>query len=115
MGRVIICGSRHWKDPAPIARLIQALPPNTVVITGGASGADTLAHQLAQQRGLRTEVYPAQWATEGRRAGPLRNQRMLDSGVSAVYAFRLSGPSAGTDHMVRIAQAAHVPVRVVTL
>ncbi len=73
MWRVIICGSRHWTDPTPIARLIQALPPTTVVITGGASGTDTLAHQLAQQRGLHTEVYPAQWATKGRRADPLRN------------------------------------------
>lgn len=114
MWRVILCGSRHWSDPAPIARLIHALPRDTVVITGGAPGADTLAHHLAHQRGLSTEVYPAAWATEGRRAGPLRNQRMLDTGVDAVYAFRCPGASPGTDHMVRIARAAHVPVRVMS-
>ena len=112
MRRVIICGSRHWTDSAPIARLIAALPPGTVVITGGARGVDTLAHQLAQQRGLPTEVYSAEWATEGRRAGPLRNARMLATGVDAVYAFRLPGASPGTDHMTRIARAAKVPVRV---
>ncbi|POB12174.1 SLOG family protein [Sulfobacillus sp. hq2] len=114
MWRIIICGSRHWTDPAPIARVIQALPPDTVVITGGAPGADALAHRLALQRGLRTGVFPAAWATEGRRAGPLRNQRMLEAGADAVYAFRCPGASPGTDHMVRIARAAHVPVRVIT-
>ena len=88
MRRVIICGSRHWTDPAPIARLVAALPSGTVVITGGARGVAGLAHQLAQQRGLPTEVYPAAWATEGRQAGPRRNARMLSTGV---YAFR--GPA----------------------
>lgn len=114
MWRIIICGSRHWTDPAPIARVIQALPSDTVVITGGAPGADALAHHLARQRGLRTAVFPAAWATEGRRAGPLRNQRMLDAGADAVYAFRCPGASPGTDHMVRIARAAQVPVRLIT-
>ena len=108
MRRVIICGSRHWTDPAAIARLVATLPSGTVVITGGARGVGP-THQLAQQRGLPTEVYSAARATAGRRAGPLRNARMLSTSVDA---FRGPGTSPGTDHMVRMARDARVPARV---
>ncbi|WP_020373484.1 hypothetical protein [Sulfobacillus thermosulfidooxidans] len=87
MRRVIFCGSRHWTD------------------------AVTIAHRLAQQRGLPTEVYPADWATYGRGAGPRRNAQMLATGVDAVYAFRLPGSSPGTDDMIRQARAAQIPVK----
>ena len=39
--RVLVCGSRDWKDAASIRREIQKLAPD-VVIHGGASGADSI-------------------------------------------------------------------------
>lgn len=41
-------------------------------------GADTLAHEWAVANGIQTCVHPAQWKTHGKRAGPIRNQEMLD-------------------------------------
>lgn len=113
--RVIICGSRHWQDAAPIADLIARLPAGTTVMHGGAPGADSLAAHLAAARYLPVEAFPADWKNFGRRAGPLRNRQMLASGVDAVYAFRLPGSSPGTDDMIRIARAAKVPVKIVTI
>lgn len=111
--RVLICGSRTWSDPGPIDRLLASLPPGAVIVHGAAPGADTLADTLARARGLAVEPHPADWATAGRRAGPLRNKAMLASGVDRVVAFRMPGNSPGTDHMVRIAQAAGVPTDVI--
>lgn len=108
--RVIFCGSRHWSDETTIAWYIDRLPVDTVVLQGGAQGADTIAKRLAEARGLAVENFYAEWDRLGPKAGPVRNRRMLESGVDAVYAFRLPGHSPGTDDMVRIARAARVPV-----
>ncbi len=108
--RVIFCGSRHWTDEAVIGWYIDRLPADTVVLQGGARGADAIAKRLAEARGLPVEDFVAEWGRLGFKAGPVRNRRMLESGVDAVYAFRLPGHSPGTDDMVRIARAAHVSV-----
>jgi hypothetical protein len=85
------------------------LPPSdTVIIHGGARGADALADQWAVCNWLMPEVYPADWDKHGRAAGPLRNQRMLDEGKpDLVVAF--SGGSGTTD-MVRRARKTNVRV-----
>lgn len=88
-------------------------------VHGAAPGADTLAGEAVRLRRviLRDDVteerHPADWAKHGRAAGPIRNREMLASGIDRVYAFRLPGDSPGTDHMVRIAQEAGVPVDVI--
>jgi len=108
--RVLIAGSRTWTDAAAIAALLATLPPDTVIVHGAARGADTLAAHLAAARGFTVEAHPADWAREGRAAGPRRNAAMLATGVTAVWAFRAPGASPGTDDMMRQARAAGVPV-----
>ncbi len=92
---------------------INRLPQNTVVVHGGAQGADQLAGECARQRGLSVEEHPAEWSRYGRAAGPRRNAAMLQTGIDAVYAFRTTGRSPGTDHMVQIARNHPCPVVVV--
>jgi hypothetical protein len=82
-----------------------------LVITGGARGADTMAHDWALSRGIPTEVYMAEWERLGRKAGPLRNQRMLQEGKpNLVVAFP---GGRGTANMVSQANAAGVDVIVI--
>lgn len=115
MRRVLICGSRLWQNPAPIAALIAELDKSDVVIHGAARGADRIAGSLAQRAGLTVIAYPADWDRYGRGAGPVRNQRMLTEGKpTEVHAFKTEfDPSlrrGGTEHMVRIAMAAGIAV-----
>jgi hypothetical protein len=125
--RVLICGSREWRDAEAIWRTLfglhrEAVSSNRklIVISGGAKGADTLAHTWAEfgiKQGfshLETEYYPADWATHGKAAGVIRNHQMLTEGKpELVYAFRINGESRGTDNMVSQAQHAGIPVLVV--
>lgn len=77
--KALFAGSRKWLSQAPIAEVINRLPPGTIVIHGGAPGVDNIAGYLAETRGLRVRRYPA--LAHGRKwpeAGPLRNQEMLD-------------------------------------
>jgi hypothetical protein len=82
--------------------------PDLVVIEGGAKGADTIAREWARERGLHVQEYLAEWAKYGKRAGFLRNERMLREGKpDAVIAFP---GGSGTAMMCEIARAAGVPV-----
>jgi hypothetical protein len=92
--RVLFCGGRHFDDTRRVRAAFDALRP-TFVITGGATGADTLADNVAAARGVPRVVYPANWEGDGKAAGPIRNARMLSEGrpdlVVAFYGGR--GPA----------------------
>lgn len=109
MSTILVCGSRDLKpSPWVYTNLAAHIHPWDIVITGGAPGADTIAICFA--RGIEADVmvFPADWANEGRAAGPKRNARMLAEGKPD---FVLAFPGGrGTADMVRRAKAAGVPV-----
>jgi hypothetical protein len=97
--------------------VLNALPVGdyleTTIISGHARGADTLGERLAEDMGWRCEQYPALWETEGKRAGPIRNARMLREGKpDVVIAFR-APDSKGTQNMIDQAMKAGVEVKVI--
>ncbi len=49
-------------------------------INGGAAGADYLAWYWSGRFGIPCTVYKAEWDRQGKQAGPIRNQKMLDEG-----------------------------------
>lgn len=109
--RVIVCGSREWSDADAVLGALSSLPLDTVIVHGAGRGADSLAEQAARDLGLATEPHPANWARFGRSAGPRRNGDMTAVGADLCLAFRLEGPSPGTDDMIRRCRAAGIPVR----
>jgi hypothetical protein len=111
--RTLFTGSREWTDEAAIKVVVEALPQNTIVIHGGARGADEIVDRFARARGLpEPEVYPADWERYGMEAGSIRNQEMLDRGKpDNAFAFPLAS-SRGTWDMVKRLRAANVPVKV---
>lgn len=109
--RTIIAGSRGCKDPQVLRQAILRVPwPISVVISGGAPGADLLGEAWAREAGLPLEVYPAPWGKMGKAAGRWRNTQMLQVADALVALW--DGQSPGTAHMIRIATAAGKPVLV---
>ena len=109
--KVLICGSREWNDIYAILRELRDLPPDITVIHGAARGADRLAGAAAEGIGLKVVAVPAEWNRDGRGAGPVRNQKMLDMGPDLVVAFPVRG-SRGTMDMIRRSLRKGVKVRV---
>jgi predicted Rossmann-fold nucleotide-binding protein len=107
--RVLVCGGRDYDNRAVLYADLDGhhkRQPFALVITGGAKGADQLAREWAEDRGLPVMVFPANWAKHGKAAGPRRNQTMLDFGKPDLVVSFAGG--AGTYDMIRRAQAAGV-------
>ncbi len=83
-----------------------------IIIHGAANGADTIAGMAAKELGLEVMEFPAEWSKHGKRAGPIRNQQMLDEGrPNGVIAFHEDiSRSKGTKHMIKIAKKNNIPV-----
>jgi hypothetical protein len=104
----LFCGSRDWADRQSIRRDLRSLPQGSIVIEGGARGADRIAREEAQALGIHVATVPALWRSSSRSAGPRRNEAMLRLGPDVVHAYPLGGP--GTAHMIAAAERAGLEV-----
>ena len=112
--RVLVCGGRDFDDVGLINSVLDRLHTEksfSVLIHGNARGADRMADAWAWCRGVPREPYAlpqGEWDELGKKAGPLRNQRMLDEGKpDLVVAFPGGG---GTKDIVRRAVKAGVAI-----
>jgi hypothetical protein len=106
--KVLVCGGRDFSDRAFAIRVLDEIDP-AVVIHGGALGADLIAKEWAVSRVRPHWTFPADWYENGKAAGPIRNQQMLDIGKPDLVVAFPGG--RGTADMVRRAEKAGVPVR----
>lgn len=109
--RVLVCGGRAYEEREHLFVTLDRLHRArgiTLVIAGGARGADTLAEEWAKDRSVPHQIFHAEWDTLGRPAGPIRNQRMLDEGKPDLVVAFPGGK--GTADMVRRAYEAGVRV-----
>jgi len=113
MRTVLVCGGRAYADRENLTAVLDRLRedcPTLRLMHGGGFGADALAGAWAALRGVPCDVYPADWS-KGRRAGPMRNERMLARlrGETAPLVVAFPG-GRGTEDMVRRARAAGITV-----
>lgn len=108
---IAIVGSRHFPDLDLVRAHVQSLPSNAVIVSGGASGVDTVAVEEAKLLGLGTIVYKADWKAFGRRAGAIRNQLIVDSATSIVAFW--DNESKGTKITIDMATKANKPIQII--
>lgn len=108
--RILVCGGRDFTDFSYVCFVLYGLKltKDDVIIHGDAKGADRLAGKYAANEGIPVEVYPAAWHLHGKKAGPIRNQRMLKEGKPDIVIAFPGG--VGTANMMNIARKAGVDV-----
>lgn len=116
----IVTGGRDYADERRVKQVLgwhqyQALPHGRFgILHGGATGADTLAHNWALRIGAPCVSMPADWGRLGRRAGPIRNGQLLGLfGLQPYLVIAFPG-GKGTADMVGQATALNIPVEHVT-
>jgi hypothetical protein len=100
--RIAIVGSRDYPDMRQVVRHVCSLPEDTVIVSGGARGVDTVAVETAKLIGLKTCVYPADWDRYGKKAGFVRNHTIVEN-ADRIFAF-WDGKSRGTSHTIWLAR-----------
>src|SRR3990172_5412274 len=109
--RILVCGGRDYANISAVRHALGSLHAKrgiTLIIEGGAMGADRIAREWAIASGIQHQTFSADWKAHGKAAGPLRNDRMIAEGMpDGVVAF----PSGrGTADMANKARAAGVKV-----
>ena len=118
--RLLVTGSRDWGTQYyPLMNKVLRhyyRQGYTVLLQGGARGADRQASGLGKEIGYEIETFNAEWSKYGRAAGMIRNTEMLKVGQpSLVAAFHHDiERSKGTRHMVKLALKAGITVHLHT-
>lgn len=102
MAKVAVVGSRGYGRWGLAEEVLNALPDDTVIISGGAKGPDTLAVEHAKLRGMEYQVFKADWIRYGKGAGFIRNGLIVDA-CDMVIAF-WDKESKGTKHTIDLAR-----------
>lgn len=117
MFNVIIAGGRDFKDYELLKEKVDFyltnIPEECIqIISGMASGADTLGYKYAVERGYPCIQFPAKWDIHGKAAGHIRNEEMSRH-ADTLIAF-WDGKSRGTKDMIDIAKAKTIMYRVIS-
>lgn len=97
--KVIIAGSRNIDDyPLVVKTIVSSKYDITEVVSGCATGVDTLGERWAIANNIPIKEMPADWNLHGRSAGPRRNRAMAEYADAAIVIW--DGKSPGTRNMI---------------
>jgi hypothetical protein len=113
--KILVCGSRHLLDQSLVDAVLDGLGGVSVIIQGGARGADALAKYWAQKNNIHVKEYQAEWGRYGRAAGPLRNRKMLEETKPDLVLAFLAPGSRGTRNMIDQAERGGFKVKTVLI
>lgn len=111
--KVIIAGSRTFSNYELLKQKMDFYlgdRADVEIVSGKARGADALGERYARDRGFPIREFAADWSI-GKQAGYLRNREMALYATHCVCFW--DGQSRGTEHMLNLARANKLIVRVV--
>ncbi len=114
--RVIVAGDRHYTNYKYVKHILDTSPfrrEMAEIVSGGATGVDSLGEKYAEENDLTITVFPARWDKYGRAAGPIRNEEMAQH-ADALVAFLKPG-SKGTKNMIEVAAKYKLPTEIIHL
>lgn len=79
--KILVCGGRDFADASLFKRTMMAVAEEedaTMIIHGGAKGADAFASQWCRSHCIPELRVDADWVRHGKSAGPKRNWLMLE-------------------------------------
>ena len=108
--KLLVCGGRNFTDQEALFNLLDTIhttTPITLIIEGGARGADIMGRAWAILNEVEYKTFKPDWDKYGKSAGFKRNTEMLDFGPDAVLA---TPGGNGTADTVRKATSRNIKV-----
>lgn len=110
--KLAIVGSRTFRDYDLLNSCLKNnVDKITVIISGGAKGADYLAEKFAKENNIPIKVFLPDWDKYGKSAGFIRNKQIVNE-ADSVIAF-WDGVSKGTTHSIMLAEQLNKKIKVV--
>lgn len=129
--KVIVAGGRNFNNYTLLTRSLEFYfrkRDDIEIVSGTASGADSLGERFAREKGFLIKQFPAQWSNfqdkplseigqnsygkYWKKAGYARNEEMAKY-ANALVAF-WDNKSRGTKHMIDLANKYNLAVRIVS-
>lgn len=104
--KLIIAGGRLYQFNTEDHAFLGTLEGISVVVSGGAPGADLEGELWAEAEGIPVKKFPADWPRHGRAAGPIRNRQMAEFADAVV----LFPGGRGTASMFKEASKANLEI-----
>lgn len=101
-----VIGSRSFSDYELLKSTLDDLDIS-MIVSGGAIGADSLAEIYAKEKGIKTLIFKPDWAL-GKSAAAIRNLKIVEH--SDVIVSFWDGLSRGTKMTMRMAYSKNVKV-----
>jgi uncharacterized protein YeaO (DUF488 family) len=101
--KIAVIGSRTFNDYSTASFYLKKLINNyhnVKLISGGATGADSIAEQFAKENNIEIEIYKPNWELHGKSAGFKRNYEIWDNADIGIAFW--DGESKGTEHSFEI-------------
>lgn len=113
---VIVAGGRDYTNKAQMFKVLnelaetEFLDPSAELVCGMARGADMTAYHLFKEHGNIIHEMPADWDSEPRRAGYIRNAEMgnMADGLVAFWDGKSKGTKHMIDYMTKLGKPVHV-------
>lgn len=100
--KLVVAGSRDFSDYTYASKILDQLRSsmfsNIEIVSGCASGADSMGIKYAEDNNLKLHKFPANWDRFGKSAGYVRNREMADFSDLGICFW--DGESRGTKHMI---------------
>ena len=108
--RLAVVGSRDFANKRQMDEELQKFLPITLLISGGANGADKMGERWARQRGIETQIF---YPDHKRYKHPYHHRnRLIAEACDHLVAF-WNGHSTGTKYTIDYARRLGKPVTIV--
>lgn len=114
MVRVIIAGTRNFSDYPLMKDKLDRLRASIgvfEVVSGGATGADSLGEKYAEENKLPIKRFIPDWDKFGKAAGYKRNEEMAQYADGCIVFW--DGKSKGTEHMINLAKKYNIQLSII--
>jgi len=106
--KIGVIGSRSYDDYEELKKVLDSFDNITLIISGGANGADKLGEKYADDNNIEKLIHYPDWDEHGKMAGFVRNTDIVNDS-DMVVAF-WDGKSRGTKDSITKAFKGHTPI-----